>query len=225
MTNKNTTKKDNSILVIANKIEVLMNQTNDLKYNNDLFFRDTNNIKDTFDLSTLVVSIDMSSIREDGTKDTQKFKDDMKENKLEILTRRENRTALNGLRRLIYKDVKCEDLQDFDVNDVIAMVKHEKFKKSKMVNFQTVVNNTKKYLIEILEDKNEDIKKDKSSNTSQDKSSNDALASQDFTVVYDTIKKILSNPTTSLDNVLTIQELVNDIVNKRREDIKISKAS
>ena len=177
MTKKNNTNKDNSILVIANKIEVLMNQTNDLKYNNDLFFRDTNNIKDTFDLSTLVVSIDMSSLREDGTKDTQKFKDDMKENKLEFLTRRENRTALNGLRRLIYKDVKCEDLQDFDVNDVIAMVKHEKFKKSKMVNFQTVVNNTKKYLIEILEDKNEDIKKDKSS--SNGSSSNDENSSVD----------------------------------------------
>tara|TARA_R100000951_G_scaffold62818_1_gene52672 strand:+ start:409 stop:1083 length:675 start_codon:yes stop_codon:yes gene_type:complete len=224
MTKKNNTNKDNSILVIANKIEVLMNQTNDLKYNNDLFFRDTNNIKDTFDLSTLVVSIDMSSLREDGTKDTQKFKDDMKENKLEFLTRRENRTALNGLRRLIYKDVKCEDLQDFDVNDVIAMVKHEKFKKSKMVNFQTVVNNTKKYLIEILEDKNEDIKKDKSS--SNGSSSNDENSSVDnFENFYNQLSKVLNDKKTPFDNVLTIQDLVNDIVNKRREDIKISKAS
>ena len=224
MTKKNNTNKDNSILVIANKIEVLMNQTNDLKYNNDLFFRDTNNIKDTFDLSTLVVSIDMSSLREDGTKDTQKFKDDMKENKLKLLTRRENRTALNGLRRLIYKDVKCEDLQDFDVNDVIAMVKHEKFKKSKMVNFQTVVNNTKKYLIEILEDKNEDIKKDKSS--SNGSSSNDENSSVDnFENFYNQLSKVLNDKKTPFDNVLTIQDLVNDIVNKRREDIKISKAS
>ena len=144
MTKKNTTnKKDNSILVIANKIENLMNKSNDVKHLHDIFFRDEKNIQDTFELANLVVSIDMSSIRQDGTKDNKAFKDEMKDNKLEFLTLRENRTALNGLRRFIFKDVKGENLQDFDVNDVVSMIKHEKFKSSKMSNFQTVVNNTK----------------------------------------------------------------------------------
>src|SRR5210317_1591019 len=191
MTNKkNINKKDNSILVIANKIENLMNKSNDVKHLHDIFFRDENNIQDTFELANLVVSIDMSSIREDGTKDNKIFKDEMKENKLEFLTLRENRTALNGLRRFIFKDVKGENLQDFDVNDVVSMIKHEKFKSSKMSNFQTVVNNTKKYL-DIIEG-SENAKSEKSTNPENATSEENIADNQKskMEIVYDAIMKL-----------------------------------
>ena len=225
MTKKNINKKDNSILVIANKIENLMNKTNDVKHLHDIFFRDENNIQDTFELANLVVSIDMSSIRQDGTKDNKVFKDEMKENKLEFLTLRENRTALNGLRRFIFKDVKGENLQDFDVKDVVSMIKHEKFKSSKMSNFQTVVNNTKKYL-EII-DGSENAKNEKTvkpENSSSDK--NDENSNIDtFENFYNQLEKTLKSKSLDFEKVLTIQELVNDIVDERRTEIKISKAS
>jgi len=224
MTKKNTTQKDNSILVIANKIENLMNKTNDVKHLHDIFFRDENNIQDTFELANLVVSIDMSSIRQDGTKDNQLFKDTMKENKLEFLTLRENRTALNGLRRFIFKDVKGENLQDFDVNDVVSMIKHEKFKSSKMSNFQTVVNNTKKYL-EII-DGSENAKSEKSTNpensTSDENTENSNVDT--FEIFYNKLEKHLTDRTLDFEKVLTIQELVNHIVDERRKEIKLSKA-
>ena len=224
MTNKkNINKKDNSILVIANKIENLMNKTNDVKHLHDIFFRDEKNIQDTFELANLVVSIDMSSIRQDGTKDNKAFKDEMKENKLEFLTLRENRTALNGLRRFIFKDVKGENLQDFDVNDVVSMIKHEKFKSSKMSNFQTVVNNTKKYL-EIIDGTEKPTKNEKSTNP--ENSVNDENSKVDkFENFYNELEKMLKDKSTDFEKVLTIQELVNKVVDERRKEIKISRAS
>jgi len=217
MTKKNTTQKDNSILVIANKIENLMNKTNDVKHLHDIFFRDENNIQDTFELANLVVSIDMSSIRQDGTKDNQLFKDTMKENKLEFLTLRENRTALNGLRRFIFKDVKGENLQDFDVNDVVSMIKHEKFKSSKMSNFQTVVNNTKKYL-EII-DGSENAKSEKSSNPENSTSEENIADNQKskMEIVYDAIMKL------SFKEKCEIAEFLNEEISKNREQIKLAK--
>ena len=222
MTKKNTTQKDNSILVIANKIENLMNKTNDVKHLHDIFFRDENNIQDTFELANLVVSIDMSSIRQDGTKDNQLFKDTMKENKLEFLTLRENRTALNGLRRFIFKDVKGENLQDFDVNDVVSMIKHEKFKSSKMSNFQTVVNNTKKYL-EIIDGTENATKSAKSEKSASDENTENSNVDA-FEIFYNKLEKHLTDRTLDFEKVLTIQELVNHIVDERRKDIKLSKA-
>jgi len=224
MTNKkNINKKDNSILVIANKIENLMNKSNDVKHLHDIFFRDEKNIQDTFELANLVVSIDMSSIRQDGTKDNKAFKDEMKENKLEFLTLRENRTALNGLRRFIFKDVKGENLQDFDVNDVVSMIKHEKFKSSKMSNFQTVVNNTKKYL-EIIDGTEKPTKNEKSTNP--ENSVNDENSKVDkFENFYNELEKMLKDKSTDFEKVLTIQELVNKVVDERRKEIKISRAS
>jgi len=222
MTKKNTTKKDNSILVIANKIENLMNKSNDVKHLHDIFFRDENNIQDTFELANLVVSIDMSSIRQDGTKDNQLFKDTMKENKLEFLTLRENRTALNGLRRFIFKDVKGENLQDFDVNDVVSMIKHEKFKSSKMSNFQTVVNNTKKYL-EIIDGTENATKSAKSEKSASDENTENSNVDA-FEIFYNKLEKHLTDRTLDFEKVLTIQELVNHIVDERRKDIKLSKA-
>ena len=218
MTKKNTTsKKDNSILVIANKIENLMNKTNDVKHLHDIFFRDEKNIQDTFELANLVVSIDMSSIREDGTKDNKAFKDEMRENKLEFLTLRENRTALNGLRRFIFKDVKGENLQDFDVNDVVSMIKHEKFKSSKMSNFQTVVNNTKKYL-EII-DGSEKSKSEKSSNPENSASDENIADNQKskMEIVYDAIMKL------SFKEKCEIAEFLNEEISKNREQIKLAK--
>ena len=218
MTKKNTTnKKDNSILVIANKIENLMNKTNDVKHLHDIFFRDEKNIQDTFELANLVVSIDMSSIREDGTKDNKAFKDEMKENKLEFLTLRENRTALNGLRRFIFKDVKGENLQDFDVNDVVSMIKHEKFKSSKMSNFQTVVNNTKKYL-EII-DGTEKSKSEKSTNPENSESGENIADNQKskMEIVYDAIMKL------SFKEKCEIAEFLNEEISKNREQIKLAK--
>jgi len=222
MTKKNTTQKDNSILVIANKIENLMNKSNDVKHLHDIFFRDENNIQDTFELANLVVSIDMSSIRQDGTKDNQLFKDTMKENKLEFLTLRENRTALNGLRRFIFKDVKGENLQDFDVNDVVSMIKHEKFKSSKMSNFQTVVNNTKKYL-EIIDGTENATKSAKSEKSASDENTENSNVDA-FEIFYNKLEKHLTDRTLDFEKVLTIQELVNHIVDERRKDIKLSKA-
>lgn len=223
MTNKkNVNKKDNSILIIANKIENLMNKSNDVKHLHDIFFRDENNIQDTFELANLVVSIDMSSIRQDGTKDNKAFKDEMKENKLEFLTLRENRTALNGLRRFIFKDVKGENLQDFDAKDVVSMIKHEKFKNSKMSNFQTVVNNTKKYL-EIIDGTEKSTKNEKSTNP--ENSSNDENSNVDkFENFYNELEKMLKDKSTDFEKVLTIQELVNKVVDERRKEIKLSKA-
>ena len=224
MTKKNINKKDNSILVIANKIENLMNKTNDVKHLHDIFFRDENNIQDTFELANLVVSIDMSSIRQDGTKDNKVFKDEMKENKLEFLTLRENRTALNGLRRFIFKDVKGENLQEFDAKDVVAMVKHEKFKSSKMSNFQTVVNNTKKYL-EII-DGSENAKNEKSTNPENSASGENPENSNvdSFENFYNQLEKTLKSKSLDFEKVLTIQELVNNVVDERRTEIKLSKA-
>ena len=218
MTKKNTTnKKDNSILVIANKIENLMNKSNDVKHLHDIFFRDEKNIQDTFELANLVVSIDMSSLREDGTKDNKAFKDEMKENKLEFLTLRENRTALNGLRRFIFKDVKGENLQDFDVNDVVSMIKHEKFKSSKMSNFQTVVNNTKKYL-EII-DGSEKSKSEKSTNPENSTSEENIADNQKskMEIVYDAIMKL------SFKEKCEIAEFLNEEISKNREQIKLAK--
>ena len=219
MTKKNTTKKDNSILVIANKIENLMNKSNDVKHLHDIFFRDENNIQDTFELANLVVSIDMSSIRQDGTKDNQLFKDTMKENKLEFLTLRENRTALNGLRRFIFKDVKGENLQDFDVNDVVSMIKHEKFKSSKMSNFQTVVNNTKKYL-EII-DGSEKSKSEKSSNPENSASDENIADNQKskMEIVYDAIMKL------SFKEKCEIAEFLNEDIANNRKEIKHAKSA
>ena len=223
MTKKNTTKKDVSIDVIANRIESLMNQSNDLKYKNDLFFRDEINIRGTYEIAELIVCIDMSSVREDGTKDGQAFKDEMKANNLAFLTLRENRTALNGLRRLKFKDVKCTELQDFNVDDTIAMVKHEKFIKSKMANFQTVVNNTKKYL-EIIDGSEKALDKNKSS--SNGSSSNEDNSNVDtFENFYNKLEKVLKDKSTDFEKVLTIQELVNNVVEERRKDLKLSKAS
>ena len=218
MTNKkNINKKDNSILVIANKIENLMNKSNDVKHLHDIFFRDEKNIQDTFELANLVVSIDMSSLREDGTKDNKVFKDEMKENKLEFLTLRENRTALNGLRRFIFKDVKGENLQDFDVNDVVSMIKHEKFKSSKMSNFQTVVNNTKKYL-EII-DGTEKSKSEKSTNPENSESGENIADNQKskMEIVYDAIMKL------SFKEKCEIAEFLNEEISKNREQIKLAK--
>jgi len=219
MTKKNTTKKDNSILVIANKIENLMNKTNDVKHLHDIFFRDENNIQDTFELANLVVSIDMSSLREDGTKDNQLFKDTMKENKLEFLTLRENRTALNGLRRFIFKDVKGENLQDFNVDDVVSMIKHEKFKSSKMSNFQTVVNNTKKYL-EII-DGSEKPKNEKSSNPENSASDENLADNQKskMEIVYDAIMKL------SFKEKCEIAEFLNEDIANNRKEIKHAKSA
>jgi hypothetical protein len=202
-----------------------MNKTNDVKHLHDIFFRDEQNIQDTFELANLVVSIDMSSIRQDGTKDNKVFKDEMKENKLEFLTLRENRTALNGLRRFIFKDVKGENLQEFDAKDVVAMVKHEKFKSSKMSNFQTVVNNTKKYLdIVYGEDTRKNEKTVKPENSSTDK--NDENSNVDtFENFYNQLEKTLKSKSLDFEKVLTIQELVNNVVDKRRKEIKIAKAS
>ena len=234
MTKKNTTKKDVSIDVIANRIESLMNQSNDLKYKNDLFFRDEINIRGTYEIAELIVCIDMSSVREDGTKDGQAFKDEMKANNLAFLTLRENRTALNGLRRLKFKDVKCTELQDFTVDDTIAMVKHEKFIKSKMANFQTVVNNTKKYwniadktskkYLEIIDGSEKALDKNKSS--SNGSSSNEDNSNVDtFENFYNKLEKVLKDKSTDFEKVLTIQELVNNVVEERRNDLKLSKAS
>ena len=222
MTKKNINKKDNSILVIANKIENLMNKTNDVKHLHDIFFRDEKNIQDTFELANLVVSIDMSSLREDGTKDNKAFKDEMKENKLEFLTLRENRTALNGLRRFIFKDVKGENLQDFNVDDVVSMIKHEKFKSSKMSNFQTVVNNTKKYL-EIIDGTENATKSAKSEKSASDENTENSNVDA-FEIFYNKLEKHLTDRTLDFEKVLTIQELVNHIVDERRKDIKLSKA-
>lgn len=223
MTNKkNVNKKDNSILIIANKIENLMNKTNDVKHLHDIFFRDENNIQDTFDLANLVVSIDMSSLREDGTKDNKAFKDEMKENKLEFLTLRENRTALNGLRRFIFKDVKGENLQDFDAKDVVSMIKHEKFKNSKMSNFQTVVNNTKKYL-EIIDGSEKSTKNEKSTNPENSVNPENSNVDK-FENFYNELEKMLKDKSTDFEKVLIIQELVNKVVNERRKEIKLSKA-
>jgi len=219
MTKKNNTnKKDNSILVIANKIENLMNKTNDVKHLHDIFFRDEKNIQDTFELANLVVSIDMSSLREDGTKDNKAFKDEMKENKLEFLTLRENRTALNGLRRFIFKDVKGENLQDFDVNDVVSMIKHEKFKSSKMSNFQTVVNNTKKYL-EIIDGSEKSTKNEKSANPENSASGENIADNQKskMEIVYDAIMKL------SFKEKCEIAEFLNEEISKNREQIKLAK--
>jgi len=218
MTKKNINKKDNSILVIANKIENLMNKTNDVKHLHDIFFRDEKNIQDTFELANLVVSIDMSSLREDGTKDNKAFKDEMKENKLEFLTLRENRTALNGLRRFIFKDVKGENLQDFNVDDVVSMIKHEKFKSSKMSNFQTVVNNTKKYL-EIIDGSEKSTKNEKSTNPENSESGENIADNQKskMEIVYDAIMKL------SFKEKCEIAEFLNEEISKNREQIKLAK--
>jgi len=218
MTKKNINKKDNSILVIANKIENLMNKSNDVKHLHDIFFRDEKNIQDTFELANLVVSIDMSSIRQDGTKDNKAFKDEMKDNKLEFLTLRENRTALNGLRRFIFKDVKGENLQDFDVNDVVSMIKHEKFKSSKMSNFQTVVNNTKKYL-EIIDGTEKSTKNEKSTNPENSSSDENIADNQKskMEIVYDAIMKL------SFKEKCEIAEFLNEEISKNREQIKLAK--
>jgi len=220
MTKKNTNKKDNSILVIANKIENLMNKTNDVKHLHDIFFRDENNIQDTFELANLVVSIDMSSIRQDGTKDNKVFKDEMKENKLEFLTLRENRTALNGLRRFIFKDVKGENLQDFNVDDVVSMIKHDKFKSSKMSNFQTVVNNTKKYL-EIIDGSENATKSEKSAkpeNSASDENITENTKSK-MEIVYDAIMKL------SFKEKCEIAEFLNEDIANNRKEIKHAKSA
>jgi len=220
MTKKNINKKDNSILVIANKIENLMNKTNDVKHLHDIFFRDEKNIQDTFELANLVVSIDMSSLREDGTKDNKAFKDEMKENKLEFLTLRENRTALNGLRRFIFKDVKGENLQDFNVDDVVSMIKHEKFKSSKMSNFQTVVNNTKKYL-EIIDGSEKSTKNEKSTNPENSESGENIADNQKskMEIVYDAIMKL------SFKEKCEIAEFLNEDIANNRKQIKHAKSA
>ena len=208
--------------VIANQIKVLCDTTNDAKYKNDIFFKDEVSLRGGYDLAKFVVECDVKAIRtkddkggKKGTKDGARFKKLLAVKDADFLTDRLNRTQLNGLRRFLFKDVKCIEPQTFSIDNMIDMIKDEKFSKLQMKDFQTVVNNTKKFLA-----KDDDVNSSDTEGSSDTETSND-LDNKDFSKVYDAIELTLNKSNVTVDDVKSIMELSLTIIDKKIKANKV----
>ena len=205
--------------VIANQIKVLCDTTNDAKYKNDIFFKDEASLRGGYELAKFVVECDVKAIRtkgdKKGTKDGARFKKLLSVKDADFLTDRLNRTQLNGLRRFLFKDVKCIERQTFNIDDMIDMIKDEKFSKLQMKDFQTVVNNTKKFL-----SKDEiSTKTEKVINETETESSIDTPSKSKMESLFDAISSL------NIKEKCEISEWLLENIAENRAEIKIAKSA